>query len=68
MGVASGGAGARGVSEGSIGEGGLSGVTGLVRGGAGPPDVSILSPSGTTASFLEDERGREGQVGEVAVC
>ena len=67
-GVASGGAGARGVSEWSNGEGGLFGVTGLVGGGAGPPDVSMESPSGAASSFLEDARGREGQVGEVAVC
>ena len=47
---------------------GLSGVTGLVGGGAGPPEVSMLSPSGGTSSFLEGGRGQDGQVGEVAVC
>jgi len=67
-GVKSGRAGARGVSEGSNGVGGFSGVTGLVESGAGPPVVSILSPSGTASSFLEDGRGRDGQVEEVAVC
>ena len=67
-GVTSGGTVARGVSEESTGVRGLSGVTGLVEGGAGPPDVSMLSPSGTASSFLEDRRGRDGQVGDVAVC
>ena len=67
-GVTSGGTEARGVSEESTGVRGLSGVTGLTGGGAGPPDVSMLSPSGTASSFLEEGRGRDGQVGDVAVC
>src|SRR5207302_4613565 len=32
------------------------------------PEVSILSPSVATSLFCKDGRGRDGQVGEVAVC